>query len=84
MRHRQRIDDGLLELFDDVVKTADGVEADGDVFGCNDLQGDLVLVLVENEPLQPGCVPGPVGAIAAFGIFVNLPPPYPLQVCLCF
>jgi hypothetical protein len=78
MRHRQWVDDGLLELLDDVVQPTNVIEADWDIFGGDDFKGDLILVLVENQVLWSlPFMPGPVCAIAlvcAIASFEMFPP----------
>ena len=48
MRHRQWVDDGLLELLDDVAQPTNVIKADWDIFRGDDFKGYLILVLVEN------------------------------------
>lgn len=43
----ERVDDGFAEFVDDGLETPDGVEGDGDVFRCNYLAEDCLLVRVE-------------------------------------
>ena len=52
VRHCEWVDDGFFELFDNVLEAADIGKADWYVFRCDDLEGYLVFILVEDQGID--------------------------------
>ena len=49
MRHSQRINHRLLQLFDDVVQSTNIFKRHGDIIRRNDIHGDGLFVLIESQ-----------------------------------